>query len=138
MPGSTTEQTNARVTLASDLAAQARAYRAEHDARFMIAGNYQDASLLSFYLGEPGNVFMPPQAGVHHQFSLWPGYGADGARRGQNAIMVLRNDDLPDTVRAGFGSVAQLSETWTRFNGHPSRRYFFFLCRNYRGEPAAP
>ncbi len=120
-----------RVRGSADLAVQARAFRTEQAATFMIAGNYQDASLLSFYMGEPGNVFLPPETGVHHQFSLWPGYGADGARRGQNAVMILRDDKPPEAVRAGFESVSPPFETWTRFKGHPSRRYYFFLCRNY-------
>jgi 4-amino-4-deoxy-L-arabinose transferase-like glycosyltransferase len=123
-----------RVRGAADLAQQVDELAGRTGARFVITRHYQDASLLSFYLGGRLPVFMPNTTAVANQFALWPGYGPE--RAGQDAVYVVKHREVVvPSLYEEFESVELVKETASRYKGHPVRMNYLFLCRGYSGEP---
>jgi len=121
-----------RVRGSRDLAVQVAEFCDRHGAEFVIAQNYQDASLLSFYLPGHPTVFMPNTRQIRSQFALWPGYGR--AYRGRNAVYVAKHrPELPQSLRAEFESIEPAVEVESRFRGQPVRKYYLYLCRSFLG-----
>ena len=105
---------------------------------FIIASHYGYAGQVSFWLPE-ARAGLPDQPLAYaetsdrpvNQFYFWPGYR--GLRKGQNAILVMENDEpdqASEVVRQEFESVTDLGMFDTMHRGRPIRRFQMYACRN--------
>ncbi|MGQ9661809.1 MAG: ArnT family glycosyltransferase [Kiritimatiellia bacterium] len=117
-----------RIRGARNLAEQMAALKDRCGAQFIIAGDYQTASLLSFYLPAKPRVYMPRATEIHSQFALWPGYERELS--GSDALFVTKDERPPTVLREDFQSVRRLKKIQSYEKGQPVRQFRLFLCRS--------
>lgn len=117
-------------------------------ATFVIAGNYQLASLLAFYLPDHPPSFLPDLGRIENQFSFWPSY-LD--RTNATALHVDKWPDPPRSdpsrateakpppseVRKQFREVELSGDVWSEYRGRRMRHYSIHTCRDLQPPPPA-
>jgi len=119
-----------------DLAAEAQKVRQQIGADFVVADEYQTASLLSFYLPDRPRAFTPDWPQVMTQYSLWPSYRETYPPGSTGLYVAEQPNPLPPIAR-DFESV-RIVGTYRRSSwGQPMGPTFhFYECRGLRvGQP---
>jgi len=120
-----------------DLAGEAQKVREEIGADFVMADEYQTASLLSFYLPDRPRAFTPDWPQVMTQYSLWPSYRETFAAGSTGLYVAEQPNPLPPIAR-DFESV-RIVGTYRRTSwGQPMGPTFhFYECRGLKvGQPS--
>ena len=119
-----------------DLAGEAQKVREEIGADFVVADEYQTASLLSFYLPDRPRAFTPDWPQVMTQYSLWPSYRETFPEGSTGLYVAEQPNPLPPIAR-DFESV-RIVGTYRRTSwGKPMGPTFhFYECRGLKvGQP---
>ena len=119
-----------------DLAGEAQKVREQIGADFVVADEYQTASLLSFYLPDRPRAFTPDWPQVMTQYSLWPSYRETFAG-GSTALYVAEQPNPLPPVARDFESVRIVGTyrrtSWGQLMG-PT--FHFYECRGLKvGQP---
>jgi len=120
----------------NDLAVEAEKVRQEIGADFVVADEYQTASLLSFYLPDRPRAFTPDWPQVMTQYSLWPSYREKYPTGSTGLYVAEQPNPLPPIAR-DFESV-KVVKTYRRSTwGKPTGPTFhFYECRGLKsGQP---
>lgn len=120
----------------ADLAGEAEKVRREIGADFVVADEYQTASLLSFYLPDRPRAFTPDWPQIMTQYSLWPSYREKYPSGSTGLYVAEQPNPLPPMAR-DFDSV-RVVRTYQRSTwGKPTGPTFhFYECRGLRsGQP---
>ena len=119
-----------------DLAGEAERVRRQVGADFVIADEYQTASLLSFYLPDQPRAFTPDWPQIMTQYSLWPSY-REKFPAGSTGLYVAEQPNALPPILRDFEQVRVVStyrrSTW----GQPTGPTFhFYECRGLKsGQP---
>jgi len=113
----------------TSLAREVSAQQRKHGASFVIANKYTYASLLSFYMPNQPQTYLPSEVGLNNQFSFWPDY-TDGFW-GYSAIYVSDSPQIPIQLTREFQAVEVLETFITEDRGRPINTFYFFLCRDF-------
>ncbi|NDA25558.1 MAG: phospholipid carrier-dependent glycosyltransferase [Verrucomicrobia bacterium] len=119
-----------------DLATEAHKVREQIGANFVVADEYQTASLLSFYLPDRPRAFTPDWPQVMTQYSLWPSY-RETYPAGSTALYVAEQPNPLPPIARDFESV-RIVGTYRRTSwGQPMGPTFhFYECRGLKvGQP---
>ncbi len=119
-----------------DLAGEAQKVREQIGADFVIADEYQTASLLSFYLPDRPRAYTPDWPQVMTQYSLWPSYRETYPEGSVGLYVAEQPNPLPPVAR-DFESVRMVG-TYRRTSwGQPMGPTFhFYECRGLKvGQP---
>ena len=119
-----------------DLAGEAEKVRRQIGADFVIADEYQTASLLSFYLPGQPRAFTPDWPQIMTQYSLWPSY-REKHPSGSTGLYVAEQPVPLPPIQRDFEQVRVIStyrrSTW----GQPTGPTFhFYECRGLRSGQA--
>jgi 4-amino-4-deoxy-L-arabinose transferase-like glycosyltransferase len=120
-----------RVRGSESLAREVSLAQEQFGATFIIADQYSWASLLSFYLPNQPQVFLPSMVGIQNQFSFWSDY-SDGYW-GHDALFVTESNYVPEQLKREFTSIALVREFQTEHRGRKLRQFYIFLCRDFGG-----
>jgi 4-amino-4-deoxy-L-arabinose transferase-like glycosyltransferase len=113
-----------------DLAAQVAELQEKTGARFVIANKYMTAALLSFYLPDQPDTFMPVSSPPFNQIVLWPTYREK--HPADDAVFITDSNRVPASVREDFSMVEPAGEIRTTEAGRNVGRFYVFLCRHSR------
>jgi len=119
-----------------DLAGEAQKVREQIGADFVVADEYQTASLLSFYLPDRPRAFTPDWPQVMTQYSLWPSY-RESFPEGSTGLYVAEQPNPLPPIARDFESV-RIVGTYRRTSwGQPMGPTFhFYECRGLKvGQP---
>jgi 4-amino-4-deoxy-L-arabinose transferase-like glycosyltransferase len=119
-----------------DLAAEAQKVREQIGADFVVADEYQTASLVSFYLPDRPRAFTPDWPQVMTQYSLWPSYRESFPEGSTGLYAAEQPNPLPPIAR-DFESVRVVG-TYRRSSwGEPiGPTFHFYECRGLKvGQP---
>jgi len=119
-----------------DLAVEAQKVRERIGADFVVADEYQTASLLSFYLPDRPRAFTPDWPQVMTQYSLWPSY-REAFPEGSTGLYVAEQPNPLPPIARDFESVRVVG-TYRRSSwGEPMGPTFhFYECRGLKvGQP---
>jgi len=119
-----------------DLAGEAQKVREQIGADFVVADEYQTASLLSFYLPDRPRAFTPDWPQVMTQYSLWPSY-RESFPAGSTGLYVAEQPNPLPPIARDFESV-RIVGTYRRTSwGQPMGPTFhFYECRGLKvGQP---
>ena len=120
----------------ADLAGEAEKVRKRIGADFVVADEYQTASLLSFYLPDQPRAFTPDWPQMMTQYSIWPSYREKFPSGSTGLYVAEQPNPLPPIAR-DFETVRVVGtyrrSTW----GEPTGPTFhFYECRGLRsGQP---
>jgi hypothetical protein len=120
----------------ADLAGEAEQVRKRIGADFVVADEYQTASLLSFYLPDQPRAFTPDWPQMMTQYSLWPSYREKFPSGSTGLYVAEQPNPLPPIAR-DFETVRVVGtfrrSTW----GEPTGPTFhFYECRGLKnGQP---
>ena len=120
----------------ADLAGEAEKVRKRIGADFVVADEYQTASLLSFYLPDQPRAFTPDWPQIMTQYSIWPSYREKFPIGSTGLYVAEQPNPLPPIAR-DFESVRVVGtyrrSTW----GQPTGPTFhFYECRGLKsGQP---
>jgi len=120
----------------NDLAVEAEKVRQEIGADFVVADEYQTASLLSFYLPDRPRAFTPDWPQIMTQYSIWPSYRETFPSGSTGLYVAEQPNPLPPIAR-DFESV-KVVKTYRRSTwGEPTGPTFhFYECRGLKsGQP---
>ena len=120
----------------NDLAVEAEKVRQEIGADFVVADEYQTASLLSFYLPDRPRAFTPDWPRIMTQYSIWPSYRETFPSGSTGLYVAEQPNPLPPIAR-DFESV-KVVKTYRRSTwGEPTGPTFhFYDCRGLKsGQP---
>jgi hypothetical protein len=109
------------------MAEEASALQTLHNADFLIANGYQNASLLTFYLPGHPAAFNEPSKEIADQYSLWPGYRSF-YQPGSSAIFISDVEHMPLAVRRDFKRTSRLDSILVTDKNRPVRNVYYFLC----------
>jgi len=110
-----------------DLAVRVSALQTASGARVIIANKYMTAALLSFYLPEQPDTFMPVDSPPFNQLVLWPTYREKYPS--DDAIYVSDANNVPLSLQADFPDIHQVGEIYTSQDGRKVNRFCLFVCR---------
>jgi hypothetical protein len=110
-----------------DLAAQIDELQRKTGARFVIANKYMTAALLSFYLPDQPDTFMPVSSPPFNQIVLWPTYRTK--HPADNAIFITDSNRVPTSVTEDFPGIEPVGEIHTSEAGRSVGRFDVFFCR---------
>jgi hypothetical protein len=119
-----------------DLAEEAQKVREQIGADFVVADEYQTASLLSFYLPDRPRAFTPDWPQIMTQYSLWPSY-RESFPQGSTGLYVAEQPNPLPPIARDFESV-RIVGTYRRTSwGQPMGPTFhFYECRGLKvGQP---
>lgn len=119
-----------------DLAVEAQKVREQIGADFVVADEYQTASLLSFYLPDRPRAFTPDWPQVMTQYSLWPSY-RETFPQGSTGLYVAEQPNALPPITRDFESVRVVG-TYRRSSwGEPiGPTFHFYECRGLKvGQP---
>lgn len=119
-----------------DLAGEAQQVRQKIGADFVVADEYQTASLLSFYLPDRPRAFTPDWPQLMTQYSLWPSYRETYPEGSTGLYVAEQPNPLPPIAR-DFASV-RIVGTYRRTSwGQPiGPTFHFYECRGLKvGQP---
>ena len=119
-----------------DLAVETQKVREQIGADFVVADEYQTASLLSFYLPDRPRAFTPDWPQVMTQYSLWPSY-RESFPEGSTGLYVAEQPNPLPPIARDFESV-RIVGTYRRSSwGEPMGPTFhFYECRGLKvGQP---
>ena len=119
-----------------DLAGEAQKVRQEMGADFVIADEYQTASLLSFYLPDRPRAFTPDWPQIMTQYSIWPSYREKFPSGSTGLYVAEQPNPLPPIAR-DFETVRVVGtyrrSTWGKPTG-PT--FHFYECKGLKsGQP---
>jgi hypothetical protein len=120
----------------ADLAGEAEKVRKRIGADFVVADEYQTASLLSFYLPDQPRAFTPDWPQMMTQYSIWPSYREKFPSGSTGLYVAEQPNPLPPIAR-DFETVRVVGtyrrSTW----GEPTGPTFhFYECRGLKsGQP---
>jgi len=120
----------------ADLAGEAEKARRRIGADFIVADEYQTASLLSFYLPDRPRAFTPDWPQMMTQYSIWPSYREKFPAGSTGLYVAEQPNPLPPIAR-DFETVRVIGtyrrSTW----GEPTGPTFhFYECRGLKsGQP---
>ena len=120
----------------ADLAGEAEQVRKRIGADFVVADEYQTASLLSFYLPDQPRAFTPDWPQIMTQYSIWPSYREKFPSGSTGLYVAEQPNPLPPIAR-DFETVRVVGtyrrSTW----GEPTGPTFhFYECRGLKsGQP---
>jgi Dolichyl-phosphate-mannose-protein mannosyltransferase len=120
----------------NDLAVEAEKVRQEIGADFVVADEYQTASLLSFYLPDRPRAFTPDWPRIMTQYSIWPSYRETYPSGSTGLYVAEQPNPLPPIAR-DFESV-KVVKTYRRSTwGEPTGPTFhFYECLGLKsGQP---
>ena len=120
----------------NDLAVETEKVRREIGADFVVADEYQTASLLSFYLPDRPRAFTPDWPQIMTQYSIWPSYRETFPAGSTGLYVAEQPNPLPPIAR-DFDSV-RVVRTYRRSTwGEPTGPTFhFYECRGLKsGQP---
>jgi hypothetical protein len=112
------------------IAQRAAQLASEQGTRFFVSNNYQNASLLAFYLPEKPETYQPRSSHIENQFSIWPGYREKFS--GGDALYVSDNPRLTTEMQEDFSEISLLEEEYSFYRDRRLKKYYFFLCRGLR------
>jgi hypothetical protein len=118
-----------------DLATQIDELQRRTGARFVIANKYMTAALLSFYLPDQPDTFMPVSSPPFNQIVLWPTYRI--RHPAEDAIFITDANRVPESVKEDFPVIESAGEIRTSEAGRSVARYVVFLCRRSESSAAA-
>jgi len=110
-----------------DLAAKISELQKETGARFIIANKYMTAALLSFYLPDQPETFMPVSSPPFNQLVLWPTYREKHPE--DDSIFITDSNRVPASVREDFPAIEPAGEIQTTEAGRKIGRFYIFVCR---------
>jgi len=119
-----------------DLAGEAQKVREQIGADFVVADEYQTASLLSFYLPDRPRAYTPDWPQVMTQYSLWPSYRETFPEGSTGLYVAEQPNPLPPIAR-DFESF-RIVGTYRRSSwGQPiGSTFHFYECRGLKvGQP---
>ena len=119
-----------------DLAGEAQKVRQEMGADFVIADEYQTASLLSFYLPDRPRAFTPDWPQIMTHYSIWPSYREKFPSGSTGLYVAEQPNPLPPIAR-DFETVRVVGtyrrSTWGKPTG-PT--FHFYECKGLKsGQP---
>jgi len=120
----------------ADLAGEAEQVRKRIGADFVVADEYQTASLLSFYLPDQPRAFTPDWPQIMTQYSIWPSY-REKFPSGSTGLYVAEQPNPLPPISRDFETVRVVGtyrrSTW----GEPTGPTFhFYECRGLKsGQP---
>jgi len=120
----------------ADLAGEAEKVRKRIGADFIVADEYQTASLLSFYLPDQPRAFTPDWPQMMTQYSIWPSY-REKFPSGSTGLYVAEQPNPLPPISRDFETVRVVGtyrrSTW----GEPTGPTFhFYECRGLKsGQP---
>lgn len=120
----------------ADLAGEAEKVRKRIGADFVVADEYQTASLLSFYLPDQPRAFTPDWPQMMTQYSIWPSYREKFPNGSTGLYVAEQPNPLPPIAR-DFETVRVVGtyrrSTWRKPTG-PT--FHFYECRGLKsGQP---
>jgi len=120
----------------ADLAGEAEKVRKRIGADFVVADEYQTASLLSFYLPDRPRAFTPDWPQMMTQYSIWPSYREKFPSGSTGLYVAEQPNPLPPIAR-DFETVRVVAtyrrSTWGKPTG-PT--FHFYECRGLKsGQP---
>lgn len=120
----------------ADLAGEAEQVRKRIGADFVVADEYQTASLLSFYLPDQPRAFTPDWPQMMTQYSIWPSYREKFPAGSTGLYVAEQPNPLPPIAR-DFETVRVVGtyrrSTWGKPTG-PT--FHFYECRGLKsGQP---
>jgi 4-amino-4-deoxy-L-arabinose transferase-like glycosyltransferase len=113
-----------------DLAAQIAELQKKTGARFVIAKKYMTAALLSFYLPDQPDTYMPVSSPPFNQIVLWPTYREKHPM--DDALFITDSNLVPISVAEDFPVVESAGEIRTAEAGRIVGRFHVFVCRRSR------
>lgn len=120
----------------ADLAGEVEKVRREMGADFVVADEYQTASLLSFYLPDRPRAFTPDWPQIMTQYSLWPSYREKYPSGSTGLYVAEQPQPLPPIAR-DFENVRVVGtyrrSTWGKPTG-PT--FHFYECRGLKSGQA--
>lgn len=119
-----------------DLAGEAEKVRRQIGADFVIADEYQTASLLSFYLPGQPRAFTPDWPQIMTQYSLWPSY-REKYSNGSTGLYVAEQPVPLPPIQRDFEQVRIVSTYRRTTWGQPTGPTFhFYECRGLKSGQA--
>lgn len=120
----------------ADLAGEAEQVRKRIGADFVVADEYQTASLLSFYLPDQPRAFTPDWPQMMTQYSIWPSY-REKFPAGSTGLYVAEQPNPLPPISRDFETVRVVGtyrrSTWGKPTG-PT--FHFYECRGLKsGQP---
>jgi 4-amino-4-deoxy-L-arabinose transferase-like glycosyltransferase len=113
-----------------DLAAQIAELQEKTGARVVIASKYMTAALLSFYLPNQPETFMPVSSPPFNQIVLWPTYRE--AHPKEDAVFITDSDRVPASIAEDFPFIESFREIRTTEAGRSIGRFFVFVCHRFQ------
>ncbi|MBV8378823.1 MAG: glycosyltransferase family 39 protein [Verrucomicrobia bacterium] len=110
-----------------NLAAQVEALKIRSHIHVVIAQKYMTAALLSFYLPEQPETFMPVSSPPFNQLVLWPTYRE--IHPDDDAIYVSNTNQLPASLEEDFPDIRPAGEIYTSQDGRQVNHFYLFVCR---------
>ena len=86
------------------------------------------AALLSFYLQDQPDTYMPVSSPPFNQIVLWPNYRVQ--HPADDALFITDVNRVPASVREDFPVIESAGEIRTTEAGRSVARYDVFLCRH--------
>ena len=111
-----------------DYAAHVQAARDQNHANLLIADNYGDASILSFYLPDQPTTYLVPQPYGATQFTLWPGYEVKPDTRALFVVEAYDTQWVPPPLRKEFQTLKLVDDFWSQYHGRPMTHFQIYLC----------
>jgi 4-amino-4-deoxy-L-arabinose transferase-like glycosyltransferase len=102
----------------------------DFDDLFILAGSYDVAASLAFYMkGQPRVYCMESQAKRMNQYSIWGGLEE---MNGKNALIVMKENEPPEELIRSFNNIQALPDEHTVYHsGSKIRTFKFFYGDNY-------
>ncbi len=114
-----------------DFAAHVQAARDRFHANLLIADNYSQASMMSFYLPDQPVTYLLPQPYGTTQFSLWPEYKVTPETRA--LYVTTSTDSAPSELVAAFSHVERVDDFWSLHDGRKVREFVIYYGSNQPG-----
>lgn len=106
-----------------DFAAHVQAARDKNHANLLIADNYGDASMLSFYLADQPTTYLLPQPYGATQFTLWPGYTVTTNTSALFIAEAFPIEWVPPAMKKTFGEMELVDDFWSQYHGRPMTHF---------------
>lgn len=111
-----------------DFAAHLQSARKKYHANLLLADNYGDASMMSFYLPDQPTTYLLPQPYGTTQFTLWPGYENRPATRALYVAEAFEFAWTPPPLLKEFSKVEVVDDFWSQYHGRPMTHFQIYLC----------
>ena len=126
-----------RVRGSASIALRASELAKEQGTQFYLSNKYADAGLLSFYLPDHPDSYMPDSEHIGNQFSIWPSY-SKRFKIGDSGLFVSDSDDIPNILKQQFTEIKRLAPFKVIYKERLIKNIYFFLCRDLHRAASQP